>query len=468
MKNTVLAGIFRSHVTPALLALGLVACGDAGNSSSTSTAEAPQAAAEHAGAPAADPVPEAQPLPEPVLDAHGHDASVHHAEAQPAAETVIAGGATGLLNNKSSKEKPRLDVDGSEHDFGNAIEGERLTHTFKMKSTGGADLIINTAKPTCGCTVAKLAVIGADGESSVYEMGEPLAPGTELELTARLDTKNKHNVASSKINIFCNDPRQTVTLGLKTMVDTYFQISPGSLAFGEMSVAETAEQSFTVTGKKPGAFSLSTEGRTTPPGLTLDLIPENPDEDGRAERWTVKVTLGADCREGNLGYPIQLRSDEEVAGAQKLKGGDMPTYGASVMVTARIRGLISWEPQYLSFGLVRPGQVVARTFDVMSFDENFSFGTPVVRIVGPNDQKPDFEWSDHFTATTRPSEDGTAIQVELALTGLPEEAQGSFQGSLILETGHEAKPEIAVLFSGVCRPGVRVAAPVAGQQQEGK
>ena len=451
MKNTVLAGIFRSHVTPALLALGLVACGEAGTSSSSTTAEALAAQAQ------ADPVPEARPLPEPELDAHGHDASVHQTSAPVAEEATAAGGGQGLLNT-ANRERPRLDVDASEHDFGSAIEGERLTHTFRLKSTGGQDLVINTAKPTCGCTVAKVAVINEDGESVLYQMGDPLSPGTELELTARLDTKNKHNVASSKINIFCNDPRQTVTLGLKTIVDTYFAITPGSLAFGEMSVSETAEQSFIVTGKKPGAFTLSTEGRTTPPGMIVELIPENPGENGRSERWTVKVTLGPDCREGNLGYPIQLRSDEEVAGAQALKGGDKPTYGASVMVTARIRGLISWEPQYMSFGLVRPGQVVARSFDVMSFDQDFSFGSPVLRIVGPNDQKPDFEWSDYFTATSRPSEDGKAVQVELTLTGLPEEAQGSFQGRLVMETGHETKPEIAVLFSGVCRPGVRAPA----------
>ena len=36
--------------------------------------------------------------------------------------------------------KPRLDVDQAEHDFGAAIEGERLTHVFKLKSS--------TAKPT--------------------------------------------------------------------------------------------------------------------------------------------------------------------------------------------------------------------------------------------------------------------------------------------------------------------------------
>jgi len=467
MKNFQRTGSLRTLAITSALALALAACsgendngtvpGASGAPAKQAQAEAPAAQgaatqpAQHAKEVAA--VPAAKPLQQPAVDEHANEL--------PAATPAPAEENGGSLIAKQSKDKARLDVDSSEFDFGNSIEGERLTHTFKLSSTGGADLIINSAKPTCGCTVAKLALVNEDGETEVYEMGDPLPPGTELELTARLDTKNKHNVASSKINIFCNDPRQTVTLGLKTLVDTYFQITPSSLQFGELSVAEEASQSFTVTGKKPGAFKLSTEGHITPPGMTVELVPDNPDENGRSEHWTVNVSLGEGTREGNLGYPIQIRSDQEVSGAQRIQSGEMPTYGATVMATARIRGLISWEPQYLSFGLVRPGQVLARSFDVASYDENFTFDSPGLRIVGPNDQKPDFPWADHFSVVSRPSEDGKAIKVELTLNGLPEEAQGSFQGRVIVETGHPAKPEIPVLFSGVCRPGV-VATPKVG------
>ena len=353
--------------------------------------------------------------------------------------------------------KPRLEVDATEHDFGSAIEGERLTHTFHLTSNGDADLIINSAKPTCGCTVAKIAVVGAEGAGEPYQMGDPLPKGTKLELTARLDTKNKHNIASSKINIFCNDPRQTVTLGLKAMVDTYFQISPSALSFGEISVTDVIEKTFTVSGKKPGPFMLSLDGRTTPPGVKIDLQPQNPDEEGKAEQWKVVVTVGPDCREGNLGYPIHLRSDEEVLGAPKIAGGETPTYGASVMITARVRGLISWEPQYLSFGLVRPGQVMPRQLSVSTFDPEFQFEADKVQIelVGPSEAKPDFPWKDYFSSNVRPSADGSSVDIELTLDGLPDDADGSFQGRLIIKTGHPTKPEVPVLFSGVCRPGVQ-------------
>ena len=59
----------------------------------------------------------------------------------------------------------------------------------------------------------------------------------------------------------------------------------------------------------------------------------------------------------------------------------------------------------------------------------------------------------------RPAADGKGVDVELTMNGLPEEADGSFQGRLFVTTGHPAKPEVAVLFSGVCRGGVGSTVP---------
>jgi hypothetical protein len=355
---------------------------------------------------------------------------------------------------------PRLESGELEHNFGRAIEGEKLTHVFKLKSAGQADLIINSAKPTCGCTVAKLEVVKADGSREVYKFGDLLPPGTELSLEAQLDTKNKTSQASSKINVYCNDPRQIVTLGLNAMVDTYFAITPNAIQFGDLSVADTQERTFEVAGKKAGGFTLSLEDKPKPDGMQIQLTPIEPDAAGKANRWKVTVTLGPGAREGNLGYPINLRSDETVAGAVADTNGQLPTYGATVMVTARVQGLISFEPQYLSYGLVRPGQIVGRSVTLKTFDPNFNFADVKVRLSGPNDQKPEFPHAASFSHVVKPAADNKSVVIELTLNGLPETVDGSFQGRLIIETGHPQKPELQMLFSGVCRPGVK--APAAG------
>lgn len=361
------------------------------------------------------------------------------------------------VQNPPAQEPPatqsnaKLWVDNADHDFGTVIEGEVVKHVFKLKSSGEGNLIITQAKPTCGCTIGRLSVKGADGAAELYKFGDPLPPNTELEMEAELNTKNKHNAATSKINVFCNDPRGTVTLGLSAMVDTYFQIAPSNIDFGEVSVVDVVEKTAEVTGKRPGPFALSLEPRPLPPGLKVDLAAVNATPEGKAERWTLKITLGPDAREGNMGYPLALLSDQVIAGAPNGPDGKAPHYSATLMITARVKGLISWEPQYVSFGLVSPGQVMTRMLKLQSYDPKFQLGLPTLSIVGPNDQTPDFKYKDHFAAIAKPTADGKAIEIELTLKGMPEGTDGAFQGRLMIETGHPGKPNVPVLFSGVCR-----------------
>jgi hypothetical protein len=394
--------------------------------------------------------PPAVPAGHSADDGHGHQ----H-EPDPAAA---------LLRGEIER-NGRLDVDQPEHDFGAAVEGEVLSHTFGLKASGPNALMIMSAKPTCGCTVGTVEVKAGD-EWKLYNFGDKVEPGTDLRLTATLDTKNKKSMAASKINIFCNDPRGTVTLGLSAKLDSYFNVAPNAIDFGEMSVADSATRRIEVSAKQPGAFKLELEPVAATQGFKVGLEPVAPDADGRSERWNVTVELGPDALEGNLGLAISLSSDREIAGAKPGPDGKLPHYGVTVMCSARVHGLISFEPHYLSFGLVRPGQVVSRTFSVKSYDPEFSFGSDLTtRFIGPNDSTPDFKWAQHFTSTVRPSADGKGVDVELTLNGLPQGADGSFQGRLLLATGHPKKPEVPVLFSGVCRAGV--SAPAASPAPQG-
>jgi hypothetical protein len=450
-------------VTAGLAALlaALAACsGGEGPKAQAAETTATAPAAEPAAAPAKAPVaaPATPAAAQPASDEHAnHDHAASDDQATDAAPSAASSTFSNLPTNA------RLDIEATDHDFGTAVEGEVLKHTFPMKSSGEGPLVISTAKPTCGCTVSKLEVMGKDGEWAMYEFGGEIAPGTEMRLTAELDTKNKKNLASSRINIFCNDPRSTITLGLKAMLDTYFNVAPSNIDFGEISVADSVERSFEVSGKQPGAFALQLDERQMPEGVKIALEPVAANADGKAERWKVNLTVGPDAREGNIGFPVSLLSDIAIAGATVGADGKLPYYGATVMTSGRVRGLISWEPQYLSFGLVKPGQVTSRSFNMQSFDPAFEFGSDLkVRFVGPHDGQPDFKYADSFSAVVRPAATGKGVDVEVTLNGMPEGADGAFQGRLVIETGHASKPEVAVLFSGVCRNSAGTAVPTAG------
>ena len=352
----------------------------------------------------------------------------------------------------------RIETDTREHDFGSAIEGEVLSHTFKLKNVGEGPLRITQAKPTCGCTVGRLVVQDAAGEWVAYEMNDPIPPGTDFELEAKLNTRNKHNLAQSKINVFSNDPRGVIDLGLKATVSTYFRIQPPSIDFGDMSVSDAGERSFEVSTKKDIPFALEIEDRPVPTGMAVDLEPVSPDADGRALTWKVTVKVGEGVREGRIGYPINLLSDQLIEGAAPQPDGTPTVYTTTVMVNAMVKGLISYQPQYLSFGLVKPGQIQTRQLRIETNDAAFTFPPAKARIEAPTGEPSPFE--QYFTYAVRPSVDGKALDVELTLNGMPADTNQPFQGKLIVETGHASMPEVSVLFSGICR----VQAPVGTEK----
>ena len=83
---------------------------------------------------------------------------------------------------------PKFEFLNKTHDFGVIIEGEKVSYTFKFKNTGKSDLVISSAKGSCGCTVPK------------YNK-EPLAPGKEGYVEVIFDSSGKAGMQSKTIKI---------------------------------------------------------------------------------------------------------------------------------------------------------------------------------------------------------------------------------------------------------------------------
>ncbi len=89
----------------------------------------------------------------------------------------------------------------TEFDFGEVMEGEKVTHVYKFTNTGNEPLIISNAKGSCGCTVPQWPK-------------EPIAPGAEGEIKVQFDSKGKGkvggNAQSKRVTITANtDPVNT-------------------------------------------------------------------------------------------------------------------------------------------------------------------------------------------------------------------------------------------------------------------
>lgn len=402
-------------------------------------------------------------------DGHDHDHD-HAAENKaPGAVVDAKDRIDALLKGQNPQEnevdpnsKARLSYEfGSDNkNFGKAMQGDVLKHTFQLKSDGEEDLIIKQAKPTCGCTVAQVQAEGDDGTMQPYTYGNPIKPGKKVELQATLHTANKHGHAASRINIFSNDPRGQSQLGLEADVETFFLVNPQSINFTQLSAKDTATDKVSVSTAKGQRVKLASVLNNLPPGLKLELNPLDADADGAATRWELIATAGPGLVEGPLAYSVPLKSDVPLPGAETAPGGTAPTYEASVTIMGQVMGTISYNPSFVSLGLIRPGQVVTRTVRIVCHDTEFKLGEPKVTVSGRDGGE--WEYTKHFTSVARAVPNENAVDVELRLEGMPDTLNGSFAGTMTVQVGYPDKPEIKLPITGVCRGGAANATPVSG------
>lgn len=419
----------------------------------TAAAQAAAGAAQDAAKAAAE---QAKAAVDPHAD-HDHAAGAHPetpkiADAKERAEALLKGQETKVEEvDPNSKARLTYEFGSDNKNFGKAMQGDILKHTFVMKSAGEEDLVIKQAKPTCGCTVAQVMVEQPDGTMAPYTFGGVIPPGRKVELNATLHTQNKQGHAGSRINIFTNDPRGQTQFGLEADVETFFLVNPPALNFNQMASKDSVTDKVSVSTTKGQRLKLSAVLNNLPPGLKVDVNPLDADADGNASRWELVATAGPGLVEGSLAYSVPLKSDVPLPGADTLPTGAVPTYEVAVTIMGQVLGTISYNPSFVSLGLIRPGQVVSRTIRVVSHDPEFKLTEPKVLVQGRDSAE--WEFAKNFSSVVRPVPGENAVDVELRLDGMPDTLNGSFSGMMVVQLGYAEKPEIKLPITGVCRGG---------------
>lgn len=380
--------------------------------------------------------------------------------------------------------KLQIEFGSDKHDFGNARQGDQLTHVFEMKSGGTEPLVISQASPTCGCTLGEVKVKQPGEEVSIlYKFGDEIMPGADVEIEATLDTTSKTNRTNVRINVYSNDGTAGQNqLQLMANVEPFITSTPKFLQLGDIreGVSKTASVDFRTSSGDPIMLTQD-ESRPIPlpQGLTLDVEPMNANEEGKSNHWRATFTVADDSTAEPKGYMLRLNSDVELptSKTKAKKPGAVTVYQASTNINYRILGALSLQPQYVSLGLVRPAQPVVRNVRLTCHEPEFDLSNVTVTVTGEGDQ--DLAWADRFAASVKPVSGSNAVDIELRLTGLPEDADGSFRGRVEIKTGHPSKPEEFFRFSGVCRklsgqgaspvvrPGATKKAPTPVQKKAG-
>ncbi|MBL4744967.1 MAG: DUF1573 domain-containing protein [Flavobacteriaceae bacterium] len=98
-----------------------------------------------------------------------------------------------------------MEFDKRAFEFGTVDEGTVINGVFKITNVGKSDLVILSAKPSCGCTVPSWPK-------------EPIKPGDTAALTFTFNTRGKPNKQNKSITIKSNAEKSIEVLRIKGFV----------------------------------------------------------------------------------------------------------------------------------------------------------------------------------------------------------------------------------------------------------
>lgn len=109
------------------------------------------------------------------------------------------------LSEKEAENMPKIAFERLEYDFGRVIKGEKLTYAFKFTNTGKSNLIISSARSSCGCTTSN-------------PPQAPIRPGESGEIEVSFDSKSQQGEVNKMVVVSANTYPVQTTLRLKATV----------------------------------------------------------------------------------------------------------------------------------------------------------------------------------------------------------------------------------------------------------
>jgi len=93
---------------------------------------------------------------------------------------------------------PIVEVENATYTFGEAKEGDKVTHEYAFTNTGKTPLIISSVNASCGCTTPNYPK-------------QPIKPGESAKIEVVFDTQNQPGMQHKVITMYSNaHPSQTI------------------------------------------------------------------------------------------------------------------------------------------------------------------------------------------------------------------------------------------------------------------
>jgi Protein of unknown function (DUF1573) len=307
---------------------------------------------------------------------------------------------------------PKIEISQETRDMGTVPKGQVIETDFVIKNTGGSDLVISDARPSCGCTVSNFDKL--------------IKPGAEGKVHTSVDTKSFSGPISKSVLVVSNDPdRPQMNLFVKALVKPFVDVAPQQFVRFSVVKGDPASQDVILISEEKGFKP--TVAETAQPYVKAELSPAG-DKDkiaGRpGEQYKLAISVTPDAPEGLLNAPVRVTT-----GVQQQPTLEVPVSGI-------VRPRVSVSPITVNFGNFTPGKDPIMRNIVVT---NNKPGTPV-KVTKAEVSVPGFQ------TDVVPTQEGVSYTV--VVKAGDKVKKGAFDGKVTLYTSDKEKAVIEIPLKG--------------------
>ena len=153
---------------------------------------------------------------------------------------------------------PAITTEVLEYNFGDVVQGDKISYTFRFKNNGDELLEITSVSSSCGCTAALLS-------------SKRIAPGDMGEIKATFDSSRFRGAVSKTISMKTNSPDHSqVQFKLKGIVKELLSISTNRISWNWATSGLTAQSTVVIKNQSQQKIVLQ-EATSTSPQVTAVL-----------------------------------------------------------------------------------------------------------------------------------------------------------------------------------------------------
>lgn len=301
------------------------------------------------------------------------------------------------------KQMPLAFTETPEYDFGKALGGSEIKHTFTLKNIGQKPLKILSVTETCACT------------ASVLSRDEIPAGGTG-NISAVLTVPSGNTQVEESLLVLTNDPTQsTLALTLKGQAFIPLTTFPERLALGNQ---KPLQEPLT----KRVSLHVQSEVQILGVRTNSEHLQAKLEIEGKIPHVEVQVLPSIPIGQFSHNFLIDYRYQ-----------GQETTH--DVLVFGEVCGALQVVPKRLFLGLIKDPSAASKYVTISSRD-NTSFKITAVESS-----------TKAVIATVKKTTDKTRYQLTATLH--PKAQPGEFSGEIVVQTSSSVQPTLRVPFFGI-------------------